>query len=477
MLHFTVAEFEQWRQVARALVVANTPPGEVRWIDGRANPTSGEQGDLFARESDSPLPEQDHATQFTVPAAFLAIAKTVSFHRDPSRWALLYRMLHRIQNGERHLMNIDVDEDVCRATKMEKAVRRDAHKMKAFVRFRKVDDELGEHYIAWHRPDHYALRYTCDFFARRFDVMRWSILTPDESASWDGSELTFGPGVPRSAAPDGDELESLWKTYYAHIFNPARIKLKAMQAEMPKKHWATMPETELIGDMLRQAPSRVEKMVRYTDSIRTAEAFLPQTRSLPELRAAARNCQGCELCRDATQTVFGVGPEAASLVLVGEQPGDQEDLAGEPFVGPAGQLLDETLRDVGIDRQAVYLTNAVKHFKFTRSGKRRLHKKPSARETAACRPWLDAELTAIQPRMVVCLGATAASMVIGKNFSLTRQRGSVVDSDYADWTMATFHPSALLRASGPRSDELRALFRSDLQLVAEQLRGPQRESR
>ncbi|MEM0927266.1 MAG: UdgX family uracil-DNA binding protein, partial [Planctomycetota bacterium] len=284
------------------------------------------------------------------------------------------------------------------------------------------------------------------FFARRFDCMRWTIMTPEESASWDGQQLDFGPGMPRSAAPSGDELESLWKSYYANIFNPARIKMKAMQAEMPKKHWPTMPETELIDKLLREAPRRVDKMIAQTDAMVTAKAFIPKTDSLDELREASLACQGCELCHPATQTVFGIGPRDASLMLIGEQPGDQEDEVGMPFVGPAGQLLNEVLAEVGIHREDIYVTNAVKHFKFSRNGKRRLHKKPSSREVAACRHWLDAEIELVRPRQIVCLGATAAGVIFGPNFQLTRRRGIVEKTDAADWTMATYHPSALLRA-------------------------------
>ncbi len=345
---------------------------------------------------------------------------------------------------------------------MEKAVRRDAHKMKAFVRFRRIVDASGEHYIAWHRPDHYSLRSTCDFFARRFDVMRWTIMTPDESASWDGREISFGPGMPRSEAPRNDELEELWKTYYANIFNPARIKLQAMRAEMPKKHWPTMPETELIDQMLRDAPARVEQMVRYTDQVLTAQAFVPQTNDLETLRAVAAECLGCALCEQATQTVFGVGPANASLVFVGEQPGDEEDRLGVPFVGPAGRLLDQVLEQVGIDRGSVYITNAVKHFKFARSGKRRLHKKPSSREIAACRPWLEAELSLLRPQRLVCLGATAAKVIFGPNFRLTDHRGLPRQSNDAPWTMATYHPSALLRTSGEAAAQMRTEFKTDL---------------
>jgi uracil-DNA glycosylase family protein len=178
----------------------------------------------------------------------------------------------------------------------------------------------------------------------------------------------------------------------------------------------------------------------------SAVDFLPRKLTLPALKKAAAVCEGCPLYRDATQTIFGEGPPAARLVLVGETPGDQEDVQGKPFVGPAGRLLDEALVEAGLDRTEVYVTNAVKHFKWEPRGKRRLHKKPSAREMAACRPWLDAELTVLKPRVVVCLGATAAQALFGRSFRVTQQRGHVLNLEGGVKGLATYHPSAVLRA-------------------------------
>lgn len=177
-----------------------------------------------------------------------------------------------------------------------------------------------------------------------------------------------------------------------------------------------------------------------------ARSFVPETGSLEQLRRAAQKCEGCELYRAATQAVLGEGPNAARIMLVGEQPGDREDLAGRPFVGPAGALLDRALTDAGIERSDVYVTNAVKHFKFEERGKRRIHKKPSATEVAACKPWLEAELAIVQPRLIVCLGATAARSVIGPHHRLLEERGRFFPYSSADAVTATVHPSAILRA-------------------------------
>ena len=415
---------------------------------------------------------------FRVPPQYVDMARKVACHRSPRRWELLYRLLWRITGGERKLLLNVADRDVHEVTQFQKAIQRDSHKMKAFVRFRKITDEAGERYVAWHRPDHYTLELVSDFFARRFDVMRWAIMTPDESAVWDGKQLTMGEGMPRSEAHresqvGDDELEELWKTYYANIFNPARIKLNAMRAEMPKKHWATMPETQLIDDLVRDAPKRVEKMIKHAEGGVTARPYLPNAHqaTLDQLAAAAMTCQGCDLHRDATQTVFGRGVSDAKLVLVGEQPGDQEDRSGEPFIGPAGKLLREVLKEVGLDETQIYITNAVKHFKFKQSGKRRLHVKPAARDVAACRPWLEAEVAAIKPAMLVCLGATAAGVVFGPGYRLTKQRGEVQKTDYARWTMATYHPSALLRVPDETARQtMRENFTADLKYAADHLR-------
>ncbi|MGF1633544.1 MAG: UdgX family uracil-DNA binding protein, partial [Phycisphaerae bacterium] len=298
--------------------------------------------------------------------------------------------------------------------------------------------------------------------------MRWTILTPDASVAWDGPALAFGPGVPRREAPAPDELEDLWKRYYANIFNPARIKLAAMRAEMPRKHWATLPETEAIPQMLAAAPKRVELMMANARKLETTAAdYLPADRSIEAMARAIEHCKGCELYQHATQPVFGEGDPNATTVFVGEVPGDQEDLAGRPFVGPAGQLLDDLLARAGVDRSRVYVTNTVKHFKFEQRGKHRLHVKPSAREIAACVPWLEAEVVSIAPRVLVCLGATAAQAVFGRGFRITRDRGRAIETTWAPFTLAALHPSALLRMPDPAArEQAEADFVADMKQVA-----------
>ena len=204
----------------------------------------------------------------------------------------------------------------------------------------------------------------------------------------------------------------------------------------------------------------------------SAAAFVPERPTLPRLREAAADCRGCHLWEHATQTVFGEGARGAEVMFVGEQPGDQEDLAGKPFVGPAGRILDQALEEAGIDRRQTYVTNVVKHFKWEPRGKRRIHQKPNWTEMAACRPWLEAELDVVEPEVVVCLGATAAQALIGRDFRVSRRRGELVDSPLAHYVLATVHPSSILRQRDEASREAEyAAFVEDLRVVPPLLNG------
>ena len=203
----------------------------------------------------------------------------------------------------------------------------------------------------------------------------------------------------------------------------------------------------------------------------TARAFLPAKRTVPSLRKAAEHCQGCDLYKDATQTVFGEGPARASVVFVGEQPGDQEDRQGHPFVGPAGRLLDRALEEAQIERDEVYVTNAVKHFKWIWRGKRRLHQKPAVRQIMACRPWLEAEIGALEPKLVVCMGSTAAQSVLGRPVPILKERGKFLTAENLPLVFITIHPSAIYRQRdrSAQEDEYRR-FAADMKLVGRKLR-------
>jgi DNA polymerase len=458
-----VADLGSFREAARGLLSRGVAPDQVLFSEEQER-----QALLLPVETPR---RQAPAAGVTVPSAFLELAGHVACHRSPERWGLLYRVLWRLTHGERSLLEVVSDPDVYRLHTLAKAVQRDVHKMHAFVRFRKVMRDGAEHFIAWHRPDHRIVRTAAPFFARRFPSMRWSILTPDESVSWNLEQLTYGPGVPRSEAPEGDALEELWSTYYASTFNPARLNVRAMRAEMPQKHWATLPEARLIPELVRSAPGRTATMVRPRLEVSDSSLYLPEHRDLPSLAQAAHGCKACPLHERATRTVFGEGSPGARLMLVGEQPGDMEDREGRPFIGPAGQLLDEVLAVVGLDRQELYLTNAVKHFGWTGEEKQRIHAKPGRREVLACKAWLDAEVTQVKPRMIVCLGATAAQAFLGPGFRINLSRGQVFETPWAPAWMATFHPSALLRMPDERArTQARAHFEADLRKAAELLR-------
>lgn len=447
--------FDGWKCVARKALADGVAPAVVRWLDERARQgvlaVGGEVEGIVAA-----------AGQFRVPRDFLDLAREVSCHRDEDRWALLYRVLWRLTHGEAHLLEVAVDADVCALLLKAKAVRRDVHKMRAFVRFREVATAEGPWFVAWFEPQHHVVEYNAAFFVDRFAAMRWSILTPERCAHWDGREVRFTDGVTREAAPLQDAKEELWRTYYANIFNPARIKVAAMTAQMPRHYWKNLPEAELIPGLLAEAAPRVDTMIEASAAKvpRPGDfgvAPVPNTRDLGLLRAAAASCRACPLWRNATCVVFGEGPARPRVVIVGEQPGDMEDRLGRPFVGPAGKVFDRALAEAGIAREEVYVTGAVKHFKWEAQGKRRLHKTASAREVAACRPWLEAELRATEPEVIVCMGATAAKSVVGTEVRVTSERGQFLPTEFGAKALITVHPSSILRT--PDGTDPEAAFR------------------
>ncbi|MEO7366102.1 MAG: UdgX family uracil-DNA binding protein [Sphingomicrobium sp.] len=448
-------DFEGWRDAARELAEADVPPSAIVWnVDG------GEP-DLFGGAS-TPAPS---GPSFAVPRTFVDMARRAICHSDPERFALLYAMLCKLR-GNRHAMEDRADPLLDRLQRMAKEVRRDEHKMHAFVRFRELAGPGGDtRFVAWFEPDHHIVRLTAGFFVRRFANMRWSILTPELSVHWDRETLTESPGAVRGDAPDGDPVEEVWKTYYASIFNPARVKIKAMTKEMPKKYWKNMPETALIGELLAGAQKREAAMIetsRSQDPPPGANLFA----SWEALKAEAASCTRCDLYKCASRTVFGEGPLDPAILFVGEQPGDQEDLAGRPFVGPAGQVFNAALAEAGIDRATTYVTNAVKHFKFIARGKRRIHNKPDAGEIEACKWWIDQERSLIKPPVTVALGATAARSLTGKTLTISRARQAPLTLADGSECWITVHPSFLLRI--PERDcraEERAKFIDDLKRI------------
>ena len=466
-------DFAGWRDATRRLVLNDVPPHDVVWQTEAST-------DLFGA-SGAPLPPAPEGKTLNVSREFMDSAEGVICHGDPARFALLYRLLYR-QRSEPHLLKIASDLDVTALRDMAKSVRRDIHKMRAFVRFVRIGEGDEERYVSWFEPDHYIVERNAPFFIRLFTGMRWTIFTPHASADWDGEKLAIGPGAMRNDVPREDTSNTLWRTYFSSIFNPARLKVKAMQAEMPKKYWKNLPEASLIPELIKGADAAARKMLETMPTLpaphhakiqeriwNKPEEQLPEIASnLSELRAQASACQRCPLHRDATQTVCGEGPADARVVFVGEQPGDHEDLAGRPFVGPAGRVFDEVIEEAGIEREKLYVTNAVKHFKFTPRGKRRLHQRPNVGEISACRWWVEQELSMVKPNLVVAMGATAAHSLLGQAIPVTQMRGQVVTRDDGLRVFLTIHPSFILRIQdqGEAKAE-RARFLTDMCAVAE----------
>ena len=465
--------FDAWRNRARAALLRGIEPDRIDFADDTVPAADDLFGTLRTDETllSGPAAEMSQLRPH-VPKAFLDRAQMAGYHRDPARWNLLYRLLWRLQSN-RDLMRMEVDHDVSAMLRLVQQIKRDEHKMHAFVRFRRVADEAGEQFISWYEPAHRILELAAPFFAERFAIMRWSILTPDGSVYWDPAvaRLQYGPALDRTHAPADDELETLWKSYYSSIFNPARLNPEVMRSHMPLKYWGNLPEVELLPSLLQSATGRVSSMVAKQSAKPSAAPFVPELHVLPAIAEALPACRGCDLYEHATQVVPGRGPVQADLVLVGEQPGDQEDRRGEPFVGPAGGVLRKALAEVGLAPESVYMTNAVKHFKFVQRGKLRLHQSPRTSEIMACRPWLMAELDALKPKLVVCLGASASKSLLGGTFALMRDRGKLLSTSFTDHIMATLHPSAVLRG---KDDETREMLyrqmRDDLRIACEFVR-------
>lgn len=461
------ADLEGFRRAARRLIHADAPPASVMWSRDDA---PGLFGEGLHAGTDMVAPP------LVLPRAVARLVDAVACHADPGRWALLYEMLWRVHRGERALAAVASDPLVHRLTRMQGEVTREIHRMHAFVRFRRDEDADEERYVAWFEPAHFILEAVAPFFVARFRGMRWSILTPLGSLHWDRARLASGPAARRDEAPAGDAMEAAWRGYYESIFNPARVNPATMRGHMPARYWANMPEAASIVGLVRAAAGRVDAMIEREavvpakrDPAKAVAAMArQQPRSLDDLNriiaAAPPMVDGGE------RAVLGEGPPGAAIAFVGEQPGDQEDLQGRPFVGPAGRLLDRALDEAGIARDRSYVTNAVKHFKFEPRGGRRLHRKPSAAEVAHYRWWLDLELDFVAPRLVVALGATALLALTGEPLAATRARGPLPLGVRAGF--ATVHPSYLLRLPDAAArGRAYAVFLEDLRQIAALARG------
>ena len=447
--------FESWRDAVRGRLAAGSKP-EVLWSEPTAS-TSGAQATL------------------RLPKTLMALLQNLACFRDAARWEFMYRLAWRVLYENPQLLSDAADPDVVHAMSMDKAVRRDLHKMHAFVRFRELQGDDGEDsYFAWFEPQHEILRPGAGFFVRRFPNMRWTIATPDGAAVWDRQSLRFVDSKVKADQPDADSHEDLWRTYYRSICNVARINPAAMQREMPKLYWRNLPEAPEIANLMREGAARFASSHEQTDqhsftAARSVQRSLAQAQT-PEVGVQA--CRRCELWRQATQAVEGAGPATATLMLVGEQPGDEEDLKGAPFVGPAGRLLNELLVEAGIDRRELYVTNAVKHFKWEPRGKRRLHKRPTVGEIRACEVWLQREIESVRPRVIVALGASALNALAGRAASIDSARAQSLMHVSGSAIVASYHPSAILRAEPEQATAMRAALIEDLKSAARRCANP-----
>ncbi len=436
--------FDAWRDAVRPLLALKTEAQDIEW-----RPVGSTQSGLFAAPpapvTDRPLP--------SMPRAFFTLARSGLAFDAPDRFSLPYAVARLVaERGGQVLDDIGIRE-VRELKRRAKTVHRDVHKMHAFVRFAKTIDDAGERWVSWHRPDHFIIRQATPHFVRRFGDMRFALLTPKGSAVFTPEDgVVYGPGVAHHISPTQDDLDALWCTYYASIYNPARTLTDAMRSEMPMKHWGTMPETKLIARLLAEAPKRLaESAARNPQG---ASAVLPPDAApLSAVHDAIRRCRGCPLAGPATHAVPGEGPQTARIVIVGEQPGDCEDTEGRPFVGPAGRLLMDALNAVGLEREQVYLTNAVKHFHHKKQNKQRLHERPEALHAELCAPFLHAELSRIQPTVVVALGTTAARTLLGRAVKLQSVYGRRLTARGGHTLIVGPHPAAILRR--PDSSELR----------------------
>ena len=454
MTRRVVQTFAEWRTAARDLVARSIAPEYVEWA------SEPEDGDLFsgfgsqagaAALKATPPP----GTELRLPRQLMDMIEDAACFNALDRWSFLYKVIWRWHLGERDVVS-PADADGARLYAMVKAVHREQHDMHAYVRFRERKEEDGApRFVAWFEPTHDVLPQVARHFARRMGPITWMIATPAQAILWDGEKLIEAPSLLRSAADIEDAGEALWLTYYRSIFNPARVNADLLRSHIPSRFWKNLPEGAIVPAMVTAA-NNGERRTGQTGTVgqrggATSIPIAPE-RAQPqrEVPTSLDQCRRCALWENATQAVAGVGPAQARIMLVGEQPGDQEDLQGLPFVGPAGAVLQQAMQEAGVDRDSIYLTNAVKHFKWEPRGKRRLHKTPAQREVAACHLWLEEELKRVQPQVVVALGSTALkSLLQDGSATMTSMMNdghpAPVQHD-GRWVVTVYHPSYVLRA-------------------------------
>lgn len=464
-----------WREQSRLLLAHQIPPEQVLWsVAEQAEEDLLDRLSASSQDHGQPLPDlpPDIPTEgppIRVPRAFLDLSEHLIRHHDPVRLPLLYRLLWRQTHGERTLMALPIDPDMQRASQMVRHVRSSVHHMRAYLRFRDVTDDEGAILLAWFEPEHHILELVAPFFSQRLGGLRWSILTPGQSAHWDGKALHYGPGQDRPPQQDDDALTACWKTYYASTFNPSRVNPDAMARQMPRRYWKNLDEAALIPELVRTAQARAQAMIDATPAIPSGRQGrrdiggpaqperpldLSPDAQYDQLCGQMERCRACPLWDSATQIVFPEGPTDAALALVGDYPGDQDDLAGRPLMGAAGKVLDSVLRDAGLDRRALYVTLAVKHVTYNgegsvaNGGRGRTIRPPASADQDQCRDWLTQELAVVKPRLAVALGAVAAKALLGMEVTIAKMRGQIIESRDLR-VLVTWSPDTIAQTTDP----------------------------
>jgi uracil-DNA glycosylase len=456
------ADLQGFRETLRVMALCSIPPEQITW-------TARSEPDLFGNRDQAAYGAAGRP--IILPRRAAELIELVVCHRDPEKYARLYELVWRMKrpkDPEPRLYESLGDPLVHRLNGMAESVSRDIHRMQVSLRFRQVNDPaVGDRFIAWFDPEHFIVEHTAQFFIDRFGSIDWTILTPMGSLRWNKKDLLIGP---RAAGPAPDAVEIGWRPYRESAFNPARTNIQANHQLAPKVHRHGMPEPQTVPDKIRTQSLRVEEVSKR-------EAEMPARRKLDEATAVVtreapkslaelnRMIQASEpFVEGSDKAVLGEGPMHPAIAFVGEQPGDQEDLQGRPFVGPAGKLLDRAMEEAGIERKKTYVTNAVKHFKFVQRGKRRLHQSPTAGEIKHYRWWLEKELDLVQPRLVVGLGATAVHALAGKSTPVGKNRGPAEFGERRGYI--TVHPSYLLRLPDAESKQREyAAFVKDLRRI------------
>ncbi|MDM0109949.1 UdgX family uracil-DNA binding protein [Variovorax sp. J22R24] len=481
-------------------------PDAVRWDEGR--PCQSSLIDDFVEgvhRRPAAGPHSDAASPpLLLPRAMIDLLRAALLNDSPERFHAAHTLAAAILR-DRRAWGDTLRDDRLRLERMAREVRREIHKMHAFVRFRPLKDETGECHVAWFEPAHHVVRVAAPFFVDRFANMRWAILTPRGSVRWDRQALRFGAPAAREDAPRPDEGEGLWLAYYRSVFNPARLKPAMMRREMPVRFWRNLPEATQITSLMQQAASRAYSMRMHASPPRerrvgrvvqalkddgcsgNVQSSGPcggaQVHPVGEVRPASPSqqlaslareascCEECAFAADSTQTVWGEGRAGAMLMLVGEQPGDQEDLEGRPFVGPAGQLLHRAIDSLQWQREQLYFTNAIKHFKYEWRGKRRIHKTAAQQEALACAHWLEAEIAIVRPRALVALGRTALASLMKAPLSIEAHAGRWLTRETDGLPVYVMpHPAAVLRAGGESLSRREAEWTALLAAAGEALR-------